>query len=363
VSKPRLAIVETNASRGGAERVLWEFARRVRDRADVTIVTTPGTDNPYFADLQVERPLRFSLWVHRLRKLDDMLGFGLFRPLVALLGRLDSRWVGRFDSIIFNKVENLRQFSYLRVPGEKKVVYLHSHQLQYTEPIYDRELLSDVSLFIGFEGRQEQELRAELPEARFLLCPHGVDGGAVRRVEPSTFDDDGDVHRILYVSRLGPQRPFEFFLFALSLFLETHGDCVLHVVGAGQLSLEQERLVDFLGIRDRIRFEGHTDDVARTLVDLRPNVVWLPTLGNMPGLISLEMMLHRAPIVFWNWDPECDFLLYGSTRLQEFVDLTAAMLEDREIKRREIERNHEFVTGRHDASNYDRILDALGTPS
>ena len=148
----RCLIVETNSSRGGAERVLWEFARRAQDRADVTVVTTPGTDNPYFEDLQVERPLRHSLWVHRLRKLDGLLGFGLFKPLVSLLGRLDSRWVGRFDRIIFNKVENLRQFSYLRVPGPKKVVYLHSHQLQYAEPIYDRELLRDVSLFIGFPG-------------------------------------------------------------------------------------------------------------------------------------------------------------------------------------------------------------------
>jgi glycosyltransferase involved in cell wall biosynthesis len=351
----KIGIVATSFLQNGAERFAFEHALYLRSKGmDVHIMTATNSAGYY-----LDRLIQEGFPIHRVlsrRILLSSLGIEkLTERLAQIAGYCDAASIQRhgMDFLILMEIGNYNALRWSRYIREHSITMLMSHQFQYSVPLYAH--VRPPFYCYTFDTRQANELTAARIQYEGPSYPLPIDMKYVPRVRYAR-----DPTRIAYLSRLHPHRPIEFFFFAFQQIRKRIPDATLHIFGRGTLSLEQARLLTFLGIQDKVVFEGHAADLQDALKQCRPSVAWLPCMGTILGYISIELLAMEIPTVFWNLDSSVHDLIWtGSHDLCEFVDLSERLMTDDAFMEQVRDRHAYEVRARHAIENVDALLQFL----
>lgn len=139
-----------------------------------------------------------------------------------------------------------------------------------------------------------------IPNSKMITIYYGLDGEAYASksdagLARSFLNVTNDACLIGTVGRLIPVKGYEILLEAVA---GIELDFRLLIMGDGPLKDRLERVSLELGLADKVKFLGFISDVSRMLSGL--DIFVLPTLGEGFGLVLLEAMAHRLPIVSTN---------------------------------------------------------------
>jgi glycosyltransferase involved in cell wall biosynthesis len=154
---------------------------------------------------------------------------------------------------------------------------------------------------VGERQRDEIAAFGVAPRAKLLPIPLGLELGRFLHAEQYR----GELRRELgirpdaplvgIVARLVPIKAHEDFLLAARSVLAERPETHFLIVGDGERRAELERLVDSLGVRDRLRFLGWRRDLERVYADL--DVVALASRNEGSPVALIEALAAARPVV------------------------------------------------------------------
>jgi glycosyltransferase involved in cell wall biosynthesis len=139
-----------------------------------------------------------------------------------------------------------------------------------------------------------------LAPRRIVVVRNGVDLAKFERAPLST---NGQV-RIVGVGSLLKVKRWDRLLMATSKLKKSKLDFLLEIAGAGPLRESLEKQAQRLGITDRVRFTGHTDDVAR-LLGSSTFLAHSSDIEGCPNVIMEAMASGRAVVATDVGDTRC----------------------------------------------------------
>jgi glycosyltransferase involved in cell wall biosynthesis len=104
---------------------------------------------------------------------------------------------------------------------------------------------------------------------------------------------------VLFAGRLAEEKHVDVLIEAIAK-TPAELDVHLEIVGGGEVRPALERLVDSLGIRDRVRFLGLAPDDQLRLAYLRADLFCMPGTAELQSLVTLEAMSASTPVVLAN---------------------------------------------------------------
>ncbi|MDQ3766084.1 MAG: glycosyltransferase, partial [Actinomycetota bacterium] len=127
-------------------------------------------------------------------------------------------------------------------------------------------------------------------ESSILLCPNAVDIGRMQRLaaEPNVaFPREADI-RVVAVARLVPQKALDVLIQALSELPTEAASWECFLLGEGPLEKELKAQATELGVADRIRFVGVSENPAAWIESA--DIFVLPSAWEPFGIVLLEAM-------------------------------------------------------------------------
>ncbi len=199
------------------------------------------------------------------------------------------------------------------------------------------------------------------------------EGGATVRGE---FDLDPDAPLLVDVGRLIPVKSHDTLIRALKHIIPSFPNLRLFIIGDGMLKEELKGLTKTLNLEDHVIFTGYREDVARFMKEA--DLFVFPTLGEGFGLVLLEAMAFKKPIVATRVMsiPEIvedgkSGLLVPPRHLEELADAILQLLRDK--KRAEVfgNRGFEILSSKFSIERmveeteriYDQLLEEKGVAS
>jgi glycosyltransferase involved in cell wall biosynthesis len=285
---------------GGAERVAFEFAKRLdpdRFRRYVCVTHAPPPDRRQVNEADLAELEQLGVDVLRLER----------RSLLsnAAWWRLYSRLVGGSIDVLHSHMPRAS------VPGtiigrlaRTPVIVSHEHTWSFEgKPVrrfLDRNVVargSDVVLAVSERDRQRMIELEGMPAECVRVLPNGIprvpDEGADVREQLGA---EGDELLIGSVGRFYPQKGYDHLVRAVSLLKRSYPGpfrCVL--VGHGPEQEKLQRQINELGLAEQMQLVGRRDDIADVVRSL--DVAVLPSNYEGSPLTILEYMAGAAPIV------------------------------------------------------------------
>ncbi len=139
------------------------------------------------------------------------------------------------------------------------------------------------------------------PPDKIAIIPCGVDG--------SRFAVEGDLAQfrtmfaapdeqmILYVGRLDPEKGLPVLLDAMAQVIALCPRAKLVIVGKGQLQEQLQQQMRSLNLRDRAQFAGYLTGPTLAGAFKCADVMVVPSLYEPFGIVALEGMVNRVPVV------------------------------------------------------------------
>jgi glycosyltransferase involved in cell wall biosynthesis len=326
---------------GGAERVAYEFAKRLdpeRFRSYLCVVHAPPPDRRDVHEADMHELERLGVHVLRL-ECDSFLSNIAWARLYKLLRR---------ESIGVLHAHMPRA----SVPGtilarlaRTPVVVSHEHTWSFqgmpVRRFLDRNVVargSDVMLAVSERDRQQMIAVERIPAAIIRVLPNGIPTPAESGV--SVRDDLGvapDVGLIGSVGRLYPQKGYDDLIRAAALLKQNYAQpfrCL--ILGHGPEEPRLRALIDELGVAAEVQLIGRREDIA-DVVRAFDVAVLSSKYEGMP-LAIIEYMAGGAPIVSTAVGGVPELIEDGVhgllVRPEDPAELAAAMqrlLEDRDL--------------------------------
>jgi len=141
-----------------------------------------------------------------------------------------------------------------------------------------------------------------LPEDKITMLPNGVDIQECNSRKKTGFSDfrkryaSPEEKIVLFVGRLVYEKGIHVFVNAVPKVLEK-ANAKFVIVGNGYMREPLSKLVDSMGLAHKVMFTGFVDD--NTLRDLQgcADVCVVPSLFEPFGIVALEAMASRSPVV------------------------------------------------------------------
>ncbi len=195
------------------------------------------------------------------------------------------------------------------------------------------------------------------PAERVSVVPLCV--APVKRVDDCLPGD-----RILFAGRMAPEKGLEIFC---RLMLALPERVRATVAGGGMMEEETRCLVDRLGVSSRVDFMGWLSPGRMSEEYRRAAVVVIPSLWPEPfGLVGLEAMAHRRPVVAFSVGGIPEWLEHGKTGFavepgdtEGLRYLTGLLLEDRTLAGAMGSAGAEAVARRFNPGENTRMLVSL----
>lgn len=304
----RLLFVSGQFVQGGSERFLFEVCRALDPRRYSIDILTWRRVQP--TDYYYRRLEALGITIHRKlpqrvyfrKRLSFLYRWRGFQGVMDAVNDAHYRLVlgtflDQFGVINVIQIENYLTLQPVLANDDRVIVYLMSNGFQYSDNIYAKCWPGRRYRFVLSDPLQKEDLRGTpCAQAETTLFPLALDctGREQVTLTPPTL---GPV-KIGIFMRLSPERPLEP-LFYCFHDLAKVVNATLHVYGSGDPA-QFSRVLQLLGIEERVTFEGHTADLERTLKSDDLSLVWMTSHGPILGYASLEVASFGVPIVFWN---------------------------------------------------------------
>ncbi len=372
--KTRILFVLSQLVQHGSERYLFEICQALdKERFTVEVMTRAifVKQHYYYAKL-----LALGIPVHR--KLISRRFFiypikrwyrssALLRRVVAAAHRtLIKTWYGRFfesyDVIAVVGIETYCDGLSPVLDGNENVVIHHvNHQFQFERNYFDE---CEQRKLVIVDRQQEMEVRSSrMGDASLYMLPLPM-RLATRPHLPPPVRVPGEPVRIGVVSRLFRDRPNEPLLRCFRAVLEKT-DAILYFYGGGDPT-QYDALLDELGIREKVLFMGHQEDLEGAIQRDRLSLLWLVSMGPSISYGSIEVASLGVPMVFWNLSSQShqailaatDGALHSFDNEEQFAAFNATMLHDGDALRRLGTRLREYVQREFEIGNNIAALEA-----
>ncbi|NLM97982.1 MAG: glycosyltransferase family 4 protein, partial [Halanaerobiaceae bacterium] len=154
----------------------------------------------------------------------------------------------------------------------------------------------------------------QLPEDKVITIPNGVNPENFRLVHKEGFRENyasfaEDV--VFYVGRLVREKGIQVLIQAIPEILKTNPSTKFIIAGKGPFLENLRSQAEYLGIADRIYFTGFIDDEDRNRLYQIADVAVFPSLYEPFGIVALEAMVTKTPLVVSNVGELAEFVHNG----------------------------------------------------
>jgi glycosyltransferase involved in cell wall biosynthesis len=144
----------------------------------------------------------------------------------------------------------------------------------------------------------------QLPIEKLDIIPNGVN---VANVRPAVIDPlirqkyaNNDEKLIIYVGRLVIEKGVQILIDSLVKLRHNYYGFKCLIAGKGPMNDELKRQVNYLGLETHVIFLGFVDDDTRNQLLAVSDVAVFPSLYEPFGIVALEAMTARIPVVVSN---------------------------------------------------------------
>ena len=325
---------------GGISRHVYDLSQALSaDGIKVDVITCdhPGAPaeevdgNITVHRLSVAEEKDFVHWVHNLNAATEIKAAEILDPLVAS-GKLKE------EPIVIHAHDWLSEFAGKNIKHKYKLPLVGT--VHATEHGRNHGINTDLQRYIHgiewelcFEAwrviccsyymKEEIETTLEVPGDKLDVIANGID--------PSKFDvtfDMADFRKtvakpnekiIFFVGRMVREKGVQVLIQAVKELLPSYNDVKLVIVGGGDKSHLYE-LVEELGVNDKVHFTGYVDDETLMKLYRVADVAVYPSLYEPFGIVALEAMAARVPVVVSAVGGLLEVVDHGSTGLTAWTD-------------------------------------------
>ena len=142
--------------------------------------------------------------------------------------------------------------------------------------------------------------------SRIVMIPNGINPSYTNNVKQDVFRKKYNIAHdekiILCVGRLHPRKGFQYVIAAMPHILREIPNVVLVIVGDGPYRRILETLAKRLRVERNIIFTGYVDEQTKKEAFADADVVIIPSLMEPFGLVALEAMAMKKPVIASNVD-------------------------------------------------------------
>lgn len=202
--------------------------------------------------------------------------------------------------------------------------------------------ISDVEWWLGYESWRViccsktmwHELQGvfQIPSDKLQIVPNGV--------YPEIFDTQEDIPSIrqnyaasdekivFYVGRLVREKGLGVLVDAIPHVLRQHEKVKFVIAGKGPFEQELKNQAKALGVENRIYFTGYIDDSIRNVLYKAADVAVFPSLYEPFGIVALEAMAARTPVVASDTSGISEIVLHGVNGLKAFTNNPVSLADN-----------------------------------
>jgi glycosyltransferase involved in cell wall biosynthesis len=150
--------------------------------------------------------------------------------------------------------------------------------------------------------------QSRIPNARLTIIPNGVE--VPEPLPDREWVPDGTL-RLLYIGRLHPKKGIENLLQALKNMNDW--SISLRICGSGDSAYSQhlQRLIQQLGLKGCIEFDGHVDGEKKTQSFMNSDACVVPSFTENFGMVVAEALAHGIPVIASKGTPWRDIEKHG----------------------------------------------------
>ncbi len=223
----------------------------------------------------------------------------------------------------------------------------------------DQRYISDVEWWLTFEAWRvivcssymENELQNffQLPPDKLRVVPNGVDlaGFDDRLVD---WKQKNERRMIFFVGRLVREKGVQVLFEALPKIISYYPDTKVVIAGKGPYEEQLRNRAREMGVSHRVHFAGYIDDATRNRLYREAAVTVFPSLYEPFGIVALEGMAARTPVVVSDTGGLREIVEHGVDGLKcytgsanSLADNILTVFGDRELSRRMMAKGYEKV--------------------
>jgi 1,2-diacylglycerol 3-alpha-glucosyltransferase len=341
---------------------VFVFAPRYPDRREVE------PDTYRFPSLRVPTHHRYALPIPvaaaRLHRLIPRLGLQIIHTHHPFL-------VGPYARRLARRLNVPLVFTY-------HTLYEHyAHYVPVVSPLAARfaearsyAFANQADLVIAPTSGVQQRLRSHGVTVRMEVIPTGIEPPGEPEESKARIrrrlgvPNGGPV--LLYVGRLAKEKNLGLLLRAVHRVTRVTPDITLLVVGEGNEQQSLQRLAVHLGVADRVRFVGPVPHQAVGCWYRAADLFVFPSVSETQGLVVLEAMAHRLPVLAVRSVGTSDFIVDGVNGAladgteDDFIRRLLALVHDGATLSRYVEQGQVRAMQTTAEASAHRLLTAYG---
>lgn len=195
----------------------------------------------------------------------------------------------------------------------KPLIYtIHATEFGRNQGIYNdmQRYINDLEWYATFEAWRvivcsqymEREVKNlfQLPDDKVVKIPNGVNEENYRAEYSNIFRKkytSPDEKMVFYVGRIVREKGIQVLIQAIPKILSSEPQTKFVIAGKGPYLDNLKAQADYLGIANRIYFTGFVSDETRNKLYRVADVAVFPSLYEPFGIVALEAMVTRTPVV------------------------------------------------------------------
>ncbi|ATL43859.1 hypothetical protein OZ664_14150 [Elizabethkingia sp. HX WHF] len=171
------------------------------------------------------------------------------------------------------------------------------------------------------------------------------------------------IKKIGIFTRLDRFKPLDPFFYSFHLLLDKMPNCELHIYGNGDPEKEgMNAFLDRIGIKDKVFFRGHQEDIVQTAIDDELSLSWFQGYNNdrPAGYAGFDICTTGTPLLCWDFHPyPKDYYnpIYPHYKnLNQFVEKTIEILTNKEQAEELSLKQYQDVVDSRDVNNYISVI-------
>ncbi|MFP4661463.1 MAG: glycosyltransferase family 4 protein [Halanaerobiales bacterium] len=248
----------------------------------------------------------------------------------------------------------------------KPLIYtIHATEFGRNQGIYNnmQRYINDIEWYATFEAWKvivcsqfmNYEVRNlfQLPEDKVVTIPNGVNEDNYSTEYSIQFKEKyaspyEDI--VFYVGRIVREKGIQVLIQSIPQILSTNPSTKFIIAGKGPYLDSLRSQAEFLGVADRIYFTGFISDEERNKLYQTADVAVFPSLYEPFGIVALEAMVTKTPVVVSNVGGLAEFikdeengLLFNSSDAHHLADRITYLLNNKKKAARIAETGYEMV--------------------
>ncbi|MGI6491161.1 MAG: glycosyltransferase family 4 protein [Pelotomaculum sp.] len=296
---------------GGIAPHVYDLTRALTaNGAEVHLITAGGRDAPAFEDVngvkvyrvlpyQVSSP-DFVTWVAQFN-------VALLERAIPILADRSFQIVHAHDWLVAYAARAIKYAARLPL-----VVTIHATEYGRNNGLHNdtQRHISDIEWWLTYEAWKviccsnfmQDEVRRvfQTPQDKLVVIPNGVDVNSFKKRSKTARRTDyaaPDEKIVFYVGRLVKEKGVQVLLDAAPEILAEYPKTKFVIAGKGPHLEHLQRQAALLGISNRVYFTGYISDEVRNSLYSWADVAVFPSLYEPFGIVALESMAARTPVV------------------------------------------------------------------